>query len=79
MRRLRDRARRRRTTLTAELQAAVDSYLSEDEPNAGLLSLAGRFASKEDWPPADSDEVKRDMADSIARNALGRDLASDTR
>jgi hypothetical protein len=73
MRRLRDRAQRRRSTLTAEIEAAVVRYLGDDTPNAGLLELAGAFASERDWPAVDSDETRREIANAIERDAFGRE------
>ena len=38
---LRARARRRRTTISAEMRAALGAALSHDQPNAGLAVLVG--------------------------------------
>ncbi len=69
MRRLRDRARRRRTTVTAEIRAAAEQYLIGDETNLGLLQMAGRYAS----PQGETDDLVRQMADDIERDACDRE------
>jgi hypothetical protein len=71
--RLRARARRRSTSLTAEIEAAVVEYLAADDPNAGLRALMGISERREPWPAVDSDEARADYLRSIERDALNRE------
>ncbi len=69
--RLRNRANRRGSTLSAEIREAVAEYLADDDPNAGLKALIGMGASDGSRPPFDSDEAQEEMAQSIYRDAMG--------
>lgn len=69
LQRLRERARRRGSTLTREIESAVTRYLSEEDPNVGLKALVGIGERSQDWPAVDSDD---------ADEAYGADLEDGT-
>jgi hypothetical protein len=71
--RLRARSRRRGTSLTAEIEAAVTEYLKDDDPNAGLRALIGLAERREPWPAVDSDEAQAEYARDIERDTLNRE------
>ena len=75
--RLRSRANRRGSSLTAEIREAVAEYLAEDDPNAGLKALIGMGTSHGDYPPVDSDEAKEDLIRWIERDSFGLDPTGD--
>jgi hypothetical protein len=74
--RLRSRAQRRGTSLTAEIEAAVVAYLADDDPNAGLRALLGIAERRAPWPEVDSAEAQTDYLRDIARDALNRESDS---
>jgi hypothetical protein len=71
--RLRARARRRSTSLTAEIEAAVVEYLAADDPNAGLRAMLGIGERRSPWPDVDSDAAQAEYLRSIERDALNRE------
>jgi hypothetical protein len=79
MARLRTRARRKGTTVTQEIRAAIDRVLDEEaeEPNPYLETMR-RFDSLEGVKygphlPVDSDEAKLHAAREIYRDAMNRE------
>lgn len=77
--RLKQRARRRGTTVSEEVREAVEGLLEEEpNPNQGLLDLADEFARLAEWkpgpfPPVDSDEAMDQMMRDRYRQKFNRE------